>query len=1841
MPKIISNGTLIEENTTKMMEMKTVPNGSQKNVMAFTEATTMQKLGNGVSNWEELLAGYQEAQVVLTDLIYTDLLSQRQRRQLTPKRRRTSSVTSQRTKNYLKTIAKEDEMPWMEDWTSSSAESGSKWGTLKGSRKRRKKGQLKSKRIRNSKVNRVSIKQEKIDVAVSVKQEISETENVTLPQKGSNKCPTKSRGRPRKKSIKLEPPESPSIISISSTSLCNAVEINKEADLRLNPVNNATKIGTGKDLLLNIMNPKAQRENNVVRNKAKGKRIKKINGNDGMGNLKDFFKTFQGEGSCNRNNNVSTLCCTQKIKKEQLQNGDSFNSTRSYNPDSWVQTIEEVATGRCPSPPKDSTELSTEALNWPKSTNKLEENSPHDSLASKTGETLYEVWNLSGCSSESLPNFNSGKRKLPEIIQDSVLPRGTIDIPSVNPKSSCESEQRKKVKTEISKSSRNDKTPKSATRLLSNSQATSANTSVMINPVNSRSEKQNSIQKSVKINCKSGTMTLWSNQSKIPSDFDIKEPTIDKSDHDMNWDDALNNNQSQSPINDSGCIQSNDIYDSFSMLVPSPHSSTTDEYNAMSKLLSSMEDPSRIEMPVDNRPDDVLINNKNLRNCETPKLDNTNQKIQDRAYQVEKLTIKNLDKFNRNRIKPVNSTFLTQSEKVSDKIQVENDEVDYVSGSSEKSRKRKWVSNEANSQPDTRQNKTIGKIKLVRKHWGNQRKWALDKLSDLSETCPRLSKLKTTEKPKKPSLTSPALNPVQLDKADRNIIYNYQKSDSLDDILLTGGNNGTDEQLPSFGESANQNATSSKLSNTFSNCLSSVRSRSSSCSSSSSSSGSDSNCRASVPTTLEEVLKEDNESKKIKSIKEFKIPLLSKKNETRTTIEKIKTTEASAKLKPLVEKDAENIDKNIDPVTIDAKTQIAIEKVTRYIRSESVNPVVEVTENSGNSTVRKYETDKDFDDEREKSFDEDELVDQLIDAETLAQKENTAGGISENEDEEDCLSILYTASLATSGHESNAPQLNDLPKSSALPRSDQRRQRLVKPPAQELYTHMKPGNIVKYVTENNRECEAILEALKDNATISGTTFGDPSTKTTLNSVPEKPPEIDISLNHRDLRTTLNSRMISRDIPAQFRGYCFAWLRTGNCKKLACTFKHSLETRLEDIQKYDVKNIEEILNYAMNLNYYHFLELVLKKAMMNMTTLKIKCLYSQMYKSKLLSISHIENIAEALRIRSLTSADIVATLSNCLGPEDTDIRMKILVAMYKKVEPDNCWNVLGSLMSQTRPPVAVIETVMEETIRKNCKNQAHAVYEYILRRLPAHIASGIRPDIWDKFNRVRVVDTVPKVSVAPIQNAAPDDDFGSAFRTSEINNISPESPKPERAPTPVECFSIKSPSIEPPIPQRTCQSLRTLSRGSQSHSPSNLENTNYRLQPIDKLPTSKGPYQDYLWKFHWDLQGMQEGLRHKDYVHVISILKQYVDHPNRLPHIEGFYNILIKEITSTKHHMVEIVRLTVQSGSSDKLRLFVYDLGVYVITKLADIGAWIHAYELLKVFQVVYGAYNTCAFTLLAAQIYIANRRPSKALDLLEKSRIVCTNPRKWRQLRCHGDDKFRVTVLDLLLLSLCDGHADNALRLLDYILRDQCSTFEPINLIPHVERIARLLLLEKRSNLVVEVARLILQAKLFVSNTTFRGLINHVFHIDLVLARQLHQYATWLGVYNRAKINTASCIHMIVNVYWTEEETYLMISALLNDLHMNIGHAIGRLKPRQLNVFLILEAIPTDQHLTTDVSSDGLLSTAAMNKRRAKVKNVLDRFDPKIKMVQRYQGRICKIQSQSLIAYLKSGHEML
>ena len=70
-----------------------------------------------------------------------------------------------------------------------------------------------------------------------------------------------------------------------------------------------------------------------------------------------------------------------------------------------------------------------------------------------------------------------------------------------------------------------------------------------------------------------------------------------------------------------------------------------------------------------------------------------------------------------------------------------------------------------------------------------------------------------------------------------------------------------------------------------------------------------------------------------------------------------------------------------------------------------------------------------------------------------------------------------------------------------------------------------------------------------------------------------------------------------------------------------------------------------------------------------------------------------------------------------------------------------------------------------------------------------------------------------------------------------------------------------------------------------------------------------------------------------------------------------------------------------------------------------------------------------------------------AIVHITEAQLVFTNPRMWNQMMCEEDAELRVSVMNMLLSSLCRYHPVYAFSLLEFILRDQCSCFNPIGML--------------------------------------------------------------------------------------------------------------------------------------------------------------------------------------------------
>ncbi|XP_011149412.1 putative uncharacterized protein DDB_G0282133 isoform X3 [Harpegnathos saltator] len=250
-------------------------------------------------------------------------------------------------------------------------------------------------------------------------------------------------------------------------------------------------------------------------------------------------------------------------------------------------------------------------------------------------------------------------------------------------------------------------------------------------------------------------------------------------------------------------------------------------------------------------------------------------------------------------------------------------------------------------------------------------------------------------------------------------------------------------------------------------------------------------------------------------------------------------------------------------------------------------------------------------------------------------------------------------------------------------------------------------------------------------------------------------------------------------------------------------------------------------------------------------------------------------------------------------------------------------------------------------------------------------------------------------------------------------------------------------------------------------------------------------------------------------------------------------------------------------------------------------------------------------------------------------KIICTSRDRWRVVSTIRDERVRNKLMYILLDSLCNGLTEHAFFLFTFLLKDQSSQFYPIDLSRYVNKLITLLLSGNETALIMEMGNLILKYNFPLNTTTCRALITTLIHVDEKLAIQLYCYAEAIGLYSVIKL-WPICI--IMNNDLTEEEIYLRILRLLEKLKINFGHAIETVKPRsqQIAVFLILEVKSTEQPCCSKQICDNSRAIANI---KALIRNVLrKRFDPPISLISHVKEKICRLQTKSLINYLKSEH---
>ncbi|XP_012141183.2 uncharacterized protein LOC105662543 [Megachile rotundata] len=677
----------------------------------------------------------------------------------------------------------------------------------------------------------------------------------------------------------------------------------------------------------------------------------------------------------------------------------------------------------------------------------------------------------------------------------------------------------------------------------------------------------------------------------------------------------------------------------------------------------------------------------------------------------------------------------------------------------------------------------------------------------------------------------------------------------------------------------------------------------------------------------------------------------------------------------------------------------------------------------------------------------------------------------------------------------------------------------------------------------------------------------------------------------------------------FRGHCYKFISSGECLRNNCTFKHNFLLTMDLLYRNDEQYFFEVLKELALKNFIIFIEKVVLEIMLyaSRNIVYILKILKKLYELKSITNKMIIGIIQWLKTNSKTLKVVSNTLETIVNKYDFNFVNWMLGVLQRATECGAYWDTFRNLLIQTKYlEPQIIEKVLRECIIT--KKHLQDININIIQKLNTNSCSEINKDLLLTFdnlikseNNSEVKQDALTESISSINSAT-----NTNSKTFHQNNNSDKTDTEN-------------------------------GNNTDTHN----ENSGYRLHPIDNLAR---PYSVHgrkkFWKFYIDVYSLQQGLENNDYDHVMKILNS-VKETEQSVFTCACYQILCNEIMHSQYHLSKLIVEAVRIGSTGVLYQMLLDIAICILAYLAENSLWVLAHTLLKdVYIMLKSNINLYQFNaatiMLFAEIYLANQQPVEALTLFKQCNIIFTNRSKWKVQSTRKDDYTRSQIITLLLDALCTMFPEHAFFLFQFLIADQYSNFYPIDLTDCANKIVSVLLSKENHELIIEVGRLIDSYYFTLDAITYRALIATLVHSDMFLAKQLYQNAVALGIYSKPQFHPV--IHLIINSDWTREEMFLAITDLMKQLLSNIGHAIDRISPRQLSVYLIFENISLEKQVNYDTETSHYYNEKI---RRSKIlmRNLLkEKFDPPITVSHCTTGKICKLINKSVLAYLQSEH---
>ncbi|KAL2741693.1 putative histone-lysine N-methyltransferase 1 [Vespula maculifrons] len=602
-----------------------------------------------------------------------------------------------------------------------------------------------------------------------------------------------------------------------------------------------------------------------------------------------------------------------------------------------------------------------------------------------------------------------------------------------------------------------------------------------------------------------------------------------------------------------------------------------------------------------------------------------------------------------------------------------------------------------------------------------------------------------------------------------------------------------------------------------------------------------------------------------------------------------------------------------------------------------------------------------------------------------------------------------------------------------------------------------------------------------------------------------------------------------------------------------------------------QRLTNVIDHLWSLGYIHFVEILYIRTVEQFDITSIMNIYKKFYLQKRIHLQVISATIRAFLKKGMNPSHVVNNLCKTITHNDNLTPYYIMITMKQRIKSSDYWNTLRTLFRFVKPDKEIIEPILNDCII-NHRN---------IQDVHINLIKKLRP------NEIKRLDTNLMSS------------FNNLLQHQYQNCHDEISPKP-------------------------------------IDNDENFCNKPYILDSISKSkPHSL--YRDKFWHLHQMLNNLKEKLLQEDYDYVINMLNMYQETDNdQSLYLRSCFRIFCTEIKHSEYYISKIIKHAVQTGAINVVSK-ILDIAIYILTKLVIDEIWIQAYKLLEILQIC-NVYHDAAFVILSAEIYLANNEVIKAFMLLKQSNIISTNRKNWNVVSNAEDYYLRTNIINILLDALCEQSSEYAFFMFQFLVKDQVNSFEPIgrksvDLACYVDKLMLKFLIKRETELIVKMGYVIIEYNFtFINNVTCRAAIASLVYSDIMLAKQLYRYASGLGIYRTIEIS--SVIHILINSDWVKEEIYLLFLDFFRRLAMNVGHTIDRFNPMELSIYIIFEDIPTEANLYYEKSYDQ--EKKQINISKQLVRQVLHtQFDPSLTMTGKVNDTILKLNSTSVIDYLK------